>query len=303
MRSPLPGSVRLPSRVLFASSPAVRRSIGQVIYRHYDVVHRLDLRLPPAPRPEVLTIHDIVSWRYPDEGAPPSDAVSSARRAAVVICPSQFSADEVASVLGVTSPVAIHNGVDPRFFEATPLTEPELAALGIRSPFVLHAGGCTSRKNLAGLAAAWPLVRSGRPDTTLVLMGPPDARRQGHFGNLAGTVYIGMVDDGLVAGVMAAASVLVVPSTYEGFGLPALEAMAVGVPVVAADRSSLPEVCGDAAILVEPDGAGLAAGILAALESGPDTKAMVERGRSRAATFTWESSVAAHAAQWRACVT
>ena len=75
--------------------------------------------------------------------------------------------------------------------------------------------------------------------------------------------------------------------------------MALGVPVVAARRSSLPEVCGDAAYLVEPDPAGLAEGLLAALEGGPETVAMTARGRSRAGQFTWEASASAHAALWR----
>jgi glycosyltransferase involved in cell wall biosynthesis len=98
---------------------------------------------------------------------------------------------------------------------------------------------------------------------------------------------------------MAAASAVVVPSVYEGFGLPALEGMAVGVPVVAVRRSSLPEVCGDAAYLVEPDAGALAEGLVAALDGGPETEAVVARGRLRAPLFTWEASVAAHAALWR----
>jgi glycosyltransferase involved in cell wall biosynthesis len=299
LRSPLAGTVRVPSMLLIGASPQLRRAAGRVIYRGRDLVHRFDLRLPPAPHPEVLTVHDVVSWRFPDEGQTPSDAASSARRAAVVICPSQFSADEVAAQLGVADPVAIHNGVNRKFFGAAPLDEDGLAAVGIRAPFILHAGGCSQRKNLAGLAAAWPLVHQARPDTTLVLMGPPDERRDRLFDPLAGTLRVGRVDDDTVRGVMAAAAAVVVPSTYEGFGLPALEAMAVGVPVVAADRSSLPEVCGDAAYLVEPDGAGLAEGLLAALDHGPDTDALVKRGRTRAEGFTWEASAAAHAAVWR----
>jgi glycosyltransferase involved in cell wall biosynthesis len=302
LRSPLPGTVRVPSRLLISASPAVRRAAGRVLYRRRDLVHRLDLRLPPAPRPEVLTIHDVVPWRFPDEGQPPTDAASSARRAAVVICPSQFSADEVASQLGVAEPVAIHNGVDRRFFAAAPLAEEALEAMGIRPPFVLHAGGCSQRKNLAGLAAAWPRVRSARPDASLVLMGPPDERRDRLFAALPGALRIGRVDDDTVTGVMAAAAVVVVPSTYEGFGLPALEAMAVGVPVVAAARSSLPEVCGDAAYLVEPDGSGLAEGLAAALGGGSETVTRVAAGRLRAERFTWEASAAAHAALWRACL-
>jgi glycosyltransferase involved in cell wall biosynthesis len=302
LRSPLPGTVRLPSALLIGASPSVRRAAGGLVYRRGGLVHRMDLRLPPAPRPEVLTVHDVVPLRFPDEGTLPRDAASAAQRAVVVICPSQFAADEVASQLGVLAPVAIHNGVDQRFFGSTPLSMDELEALGVRPPFVVHAGGCTERKNLAGLADAWPRVRSSRPDATLVLIGPPDDRRDRLFAPLAGSVRVGRVDDRTLRGLMAAAGAVVVPSTYEGFGLPALEGMAVGVPVVASARSSLPEVCGDAAYLVEPDGAGLAEGMIAALDGGPDTEALVARGRLRAKKFTWEASAAAHAAVWRSWV-
>lgn len=302
LRSPWSGTVRIPAGLLSDAPAALRRAVGRVIYRGHDLVHRFDLRLPPAPRPEVLTIHDVVSWRFADEGRAPKDAADSARRAVAVVCPSQFSADEVASQLGVDTPVAIHNGVDPRFFSAAPIDSEGLAALGIRPPFVLHAGGCTARKNLTGLAAAWPKVRAARPGVELVLIGPSDVRRDRLFAPLAGTTRAGRLDDQVVPAVMAAASAVVVPSTYEGFGLPALEAMAVGVPVVAAARSSLPEVCGDAALLVEPDGPGLAEGLVAALDRGPDVTGMVERGRGRAATFTWEASAAAHAELWRSAL-
>ncbi|MGA8726130.1 MAG: glycosyltransferase family 1 protein [Acidimicrobiales bacterium] len=299
LRSPLPGTARVPSRLLTAGPATVRRATGRLLYRGHDLVHRFDLRLPPAPAPEVLTIHDVVPWRFPDEAMPPSDAASSARRAEVVVCPSQFSADEVATELGVRAPVAIPNGVDRAFFDPAPFSETELARHGIHPPFVLHAGGCSRRKNLEGLAAAWPLVRSRRPDATLVLVGPRDVRRDQLFAPLPGTVRTGRLDAGSVPRLMAAATSVVVPSLYEGFGLPALEAMAAGVPVVAARRSALPEVCGDAALLVEPDADALAEGLVTVLAAEFDTGAATERGRRRAAGFTWEASAAAHAALWR----
>ena len=121
-------------------------------------------------------------------------------------------------------------------------------------------------------------------------------------GRLPGAIRLGRVDDEIMPAIMAAASAVVVPSIYEGFGLPALEGMAVGTPVVAADRSSLPEVCGDGAYLVEPDGPSIAEGLVAALEVGVETDAMVARAWARATRFTWEASLAAHAGIWRSYV-
>lgn len=299
LRSPLEGTARVPARLLADAPDILRRAAGLVLYRGHDVVHHMDLRLPPAPRPEVLTVHDVAPWRFPDEGRPVADVACSARRAAAVICPSQFAADEVAGQLGVCDPVPIPYGVDDRFFGARSLEQDALTARGIHPSFALLAGGCTERKNLTGLAAAWALLQPFRPDTQLVLIGPADSRRDRLFADLPGTVRIGRVDDATALGVMAAASVVVVPSLYEGFGLPVLEGMALGVPVVAVRRSSLPEVCGDAAYLVEPDGTGLAEGLAAALDHGSDTVQLVERGRRRAERFTWAASVAAHADIWR----
>ncbi len=299
LRSPLPGDRRLPSWVLSQAPTGVRRAVGAVLYGRADVVHRMGLSLPPARVPEIVTVHDTVAWRFPDEGTPEPFAAAEVHRARAVVSVSRFAADDVAERLGLDHVHAIPNGVDPRFFDAAPLDPGTLATLGVTGRYVLHAGGSTQRKNLEGLAAAWPAVRSAHPDVTLVLSGPPSQRRDRLFGALPGAVRVGRVPDELVPGLVAGAAAVVVPSLYEGFGLPALEAMAAGVPLVAANRSSLPEVCGDAATLVEPDGPAIADGLVHALSGSSQVAAAVARGRERASGFTWDASAAAHAAVWR----
>lgn len=299
MRSTLPGTARLPHWLLREAPAEVRRAVGAAMYRGADVVHRMGLSLPPARVPEILTVHDTVAWEFPDESGPEPHAAREARRAAAVISVSQYSADAVAERFGLDRVRVVYNGVDARFFDAAAAPPSTLAALGVDRPYILHAGGSSLRKNLEGLADAWPRVHSAYPDVMLVLSGPPSERRDRMFGPLAGAVRVGRVPDGLIPGLVAGARAVVVPSICEGFGLPALEAMAARVPVVAANRSSLPEVCADVGILVEPDGASIAEGLIHALDGGGDVAEGVERGRARASAFTWEASAAGHAAVWR----
>jgi len=298
LRSPLPGDRRLPMGWLATASPRARREVGLLVYPRGAVVHRMGLELPPSPHADVITLHDVVAWKFPDESAPVRAAAEEARRAAAVICVSEFSASEAVDLLGIRDPVVVHNGVDARFFDAAPASPAVLESLGLRGPYVLAAGGASRRKNLEALAEAWPLVHSSRPDRSLVLAGPPHPRRTELFRDVAGVHLVGRVPGDVIPGLIAAADVMVVPSLYEGFGLPALEAMATRTPVVAARTSSLPEVVGDGGILVEPTPGQIAEGVLAAAAGGADIDAMVLRGRERAGRFTWERSAAAHARVW-----
>ena len=154
-----------------------------------------------------------------------------------------------------------------------------------REPILLYPAKGWPHKNHGRLFEALPLIRRERPDLRLVLTG-----------------YEGEVPDGVerldrvppdeLAGLYRRAAALVFPSRYEGFGQPPLEAMACGCPVAASRAASLPEVCGDAAVLFDPDdAAAIAAGVLEALERGAELR---ERGLLRAARFTWAASAREH---------
>lgn len=297
MRSTLDGNVRLPLSKIATASAGQRRALGRLLYRGDAVTHRMSLELPPSPHADVITVHDVVAWRFPDESAPVRAAVEEARRAAAVICVSEFSAREATELLGITEPHVVHNGVDERFFDAAPLDTAARRSLGLPERYVLHAGGATQRKNLDGLAEAWPIVHRERPGLELVLAGPPHHRRTALFDGMPGVRLVGRLPDEVMPGLVAGAEVVVVPSLYEGFGLPALEAMAANVPVVAAATSSLPEVVGDAGILVDPAGTAIATGLLGATD-GTRLDSMITTARARAGEFTWERCAEAHARVW-----
>jgi glycosyltransferase involved in cell wall biosynthesis len=299
LRSDLAGTRRLPVSRLAGSPAWLRREIGRAAYPRRSVVHRMNLELPPSTYADVITLHDLVAWKYPDESAPVKTAAEEARRAAAVICVSAFTATEAVDRLGITGPYVIPNGVDPCFFDAAPLDGDALGRLGVDGPYVLASGGASERKNLRALAEAWRDIHQARPDLTLVLSGPEHPRRNALFGGLPGVRLVGRVDAAMVPGLMAAASAVVVPSLDEGFGLPALEAMAVGTPLVAAATSSLPEVVGDGGTLVSPDAHGITEGLLHAVSDDISVTEAVRRGRARATEFTWERSAAAHAEIWR----
>lgn len=298
MRAHLAGNRRLPLSRVVTASPAQRRFLGRFLYGRDAVTHRMNLELPPAPGVDVITLHDVVAWRFPDESPPVPSAIEEARRAAAVICVSQFSAHEAVDLLGISDPHVIHNGVDERFFDAAPLTDEARRLLGLPPEYVLHAGGASRRKNLAALAGAWPRVRRERPGLGLVLAGPPHRTRAELFEGMPGVTLLGRVPDAVMPGLVAGAQVVVVPSLYEGFGLPALEAMAANVPVVAAATSSLPEVVGDAGILVDPTAAGVAEGVLEATRDRAEMAPIVAAARVRADAFTWEHCAEAHARVW-----
>ncbi len=228
---------------------------------------------------------------------------AAVRSAAAIICGSQHSKADIArtyKVLGDRIHV-IPYGVDhERFRSGTTLDAHWAQRLGIREDYVLHVGTLSYRKNIPTLLRAISHLRSkGKWRTRqLVLAGSGESGLRGAqeiydmiaelgLGNVV--VLAGHVPDEFVPGLYAHASVLVMPSLYEGFGFPILEAMACGTPVIASDTSSLPEVAADAAILFPPqDEVALASAIEEVLEKKSLADELRRKGLVRAAEFSWE---------------
>ncbi|MFV0461854.1 MAG: glycosyltransferase [Nostocoides sp.] len=298
MRASLPGARRIPLGRIARAPEGARQVIGRALFSRNAVTHRMNLELPPAPSGDVITLHDVIAWRYPDESPPVAAAAAEARRAAAVICVSQHTAAEAVELLGIDPPHVVHNGVDDRFFGAAGLTTQRRNELRLTGDYVLHAGGATRRKNLEALADAWPRVLRARPHLQLALAGPAHPRRTQLFDGMPGVTLLGRLPEQDMPGLVASATAVVIPSLHEGFGLPALEAMAAGVPVVAAATSALPEVVGDAGLLVEPTPDGIVDGLVTVAAHDGAIEALVRTGRARAAEFTWERSAAGHARVW-----
>lgn len=213
-------------------------------------------------------------------------------KAVSIICVSHFTADELVRLTGVhrDSIAVIHEGVDASWFEIEPDERPHAR------PFFLAVGNVKPHKNLSGLVDAFALLRDELPHD-LVIVGKREgfitgdirvAQRAAALGDRIR--FTGYLDDRTLRQYFAHADALLFPSFYEGFGLPPLEAMACGCPVIVSRTASLPEVCGDAALYCDPGNpADIAEKIRLLMSSAALQMEMKERGIERARLFTWEA--------------
>ena len=291
-RARMPAGVflRLWSRVPF---PVIESWTGPV-----DVVHGTNFVVPPARRAErLVTVWDLAAVRFPELCTATSRRYPHLVQRAVdtgawVHTGSRFVADEIVN----------HFGVDPdRVFVVPPGVEVDGKRDHPRRsgpPYVLALGTVEQRKDFPGLVHAFDDIAGDHPELELWIAGPPGWGESQLSAAVAAARHrdrvkrLGWLDD--PGEVLRGAAVLAYPSLYEGFGFPPLEAMAVGVPVVASAAGSVPEVTGDAAMLVAPGDAGaFAAAISTVLGDEVLRSSLVERGYRRVEAFNWEASSAA----------
>jgi glycosyltransferase involved in cell wall biosynthesis len=268
--------------------PKVERLTGKL-----DVFHFSDWMYPAqAGGLRTTTVYDLSPVHHPEWVAPQTRRMhgrkyaNAVKTSDLIFAISNFTADDVAKTLGFARDRirVAYPGVHPRYSPEGPRAERS-------APYVLAVATLEPRKNLETLAAAFALVRDDRPELELVVAGTPVKWATPEVAG-DGVTALGFVSDEQLPELYRGASVFAYPSLFEGFGIPIVEAMASGAPVVASSDSSLDEAAGEAAVRADPKSPeAIAAGIERALD---ERDRLVSRGLEHAKRFTWRACGEAH---------
>jgi glycosyltransferase involved in cell wall biosynthesis len=279
-----------------------------------DLVHFTSFNAPLLYRGRrVTTVHDLTYLEFPSvrDASPLGRARyrardlamravlrTSLRRSSATITDTRYVRQQLLAryggdgrTLSADSTIAIHCGAAQLRAAEAAASGAESLPAGVEEPYVLHVGHAYPHKNLRRLIDGLELVRREVPDLRLVLVGPSDSFYEAlreYAGGRPEVVFPGFVSEAQLAALYRRAHLFVLPSQSEGFGLPALEAMAHGTPVLCSDATCLPEVCGDGAEYFSPtDVEGMAEKVVALLASPAARDRLRSAGSRRAAEFSW----------------
>jgi glycosyltransferase involved in cell wall biosynthesis len=281
----------------------VRSAIARAKPGLFHAPHYVVPFFPPAAT--VVTIHDLMHLSRPEHASLPKRAYATAmlrravRLAARIVTVSEATRRELAAFdrRAEAKTVVIPNGVDERFRPEIPAAERDRVrrAHRVKGPFILFLGNDKPHKNLEGLLDSFGAVMKTHEEVRLVLAGGSSERAGARGLRIAKwklsthILDLGIVPDADVPALLAEARALVQPSFTEGFGLPVLEAQAVGTPVACSNRGGLPEAAGDAAVFFDPgDRQAIVSAIRRVLGDEELRASLRSKGLARAAAFTWD---------------
>jgi len=314
-RAPLPGCRLLPGLLTLGNLQLPRAARRERLDVLHDPTGVSPFLFGAGGARSVVTLHDVFPWSCPGASTTLDTIIYRhwlprlARRVDAVITVSQASKADIIRYLGVSpnSIRVIYEGVNPAY---RPLSAAQLAAARARYAlprgYLLYVGSIEARKNLARLLRAYAALRREGEERPLALVGVrrwnagpilaalAELRLQEHV------IFTGYVAEADLPALYGGADLFVFPSLYEGFGLPPLEAMACGAPVVCSNAASLPEVVGDAALTVDPTDVEALAQAMRQVLSDESLRADLRaRGLRRARQFTWERAAQETAALYR----
>lgn len=309
------GRINAPEGWLKKKCDYGKYSVGEIAFLGRDarsakvgLFHEPHYTLPAGLRGRsVVTIHDLIHLKMPQYFSVLQRRYASAmirhavKHAGAVIAVSHKTREDILDTFNVAEEMVsvVHHGVRPTFrrLEDRGAVEQFRKSRGLEHPYVLYVGNVKPHKNIPRLLAAFSQVRARYPDLNLVFAGGSclrdsallDQTRQ--LGITGAVRDLGQLSEADLVNAYNGADVVVLPSLYEGFGFPALEAMACGTPAVVSNAGALPEIVGEAAVIIDPTNSEeLAQAIVGILDDSEKRSQLIEKGTVRAAGFSWKTT-------------